>query len=48
MAMVDLYEWKFARDGWLFTAGVLRKHTDPPDPMIALARRMLSNWRWID
>lgn len=46
--MTDLYEWKFARDGWVFVAGMHRKHTDPEDATIALARRMLATWRWTD
>lgn len=42
---VELTEWKFKRDGWLFVVG-LRSHA--PDPAThARALRYLATWQWL-
>jgi hypothetical protein len=41
-----LREWKFAREGWLFVAGILRKPKDRPW-VEALGLKSLATWQWI-
>src|SRR5215208_542412 len=44
----SLTEWKFAREGWLYAAGLLCTRGDDELDMAGRSRRILDSWRWID
>jgi hypothetical protein len=43
-----LMDWLFAREGWLFAAGVLCRSGDRESVMVERAEVVLATWQWID
>jgi hypothetical protein len=43
-----LIDWRFARGGWLFAAGVLCRAGDREPKMVERAEAVLATWEWID